>query len=164
MCSIFGVIGNYSNIELAFNKLAHRGEDSSSYIKEDKYFFGSHRLAIESFGKEQNQPLEKGDYIALFNGEIYNYKELIKEYQLDAKDEIETILKLFLLGKNLHKLLRGMYAISIYNTKSKELWLYRDIVGKKPLYYAFINSNFYFASEIKAIESQVGFNLDKRAI
>jgi len=165
VCSIFGVIGkNLSNCQEAFNTLSHRGKDSSSFIESDNYFFGSHRLAIESFNLPHNQPLIKDNLVAIFNGEIYNYKELIKKYNLDAKDEIETILELFKKRINLHLEFRGMYAIAIYDTLNKKLYLYRDIVGKKPLYYAHIDNTFYFASEIKAITKLVGFNLDKRAI
>ena len=164
MCSIFGVIGKCDSAKEAFDSLAHRGLDSSKFIEQDGLFFGSHRLAIESFGKEQIQPLQKNGYIALFNGEIYNYKDLIKNYNLNANSEIETILELFLNGYDLLNELRGMFAIAIYNTKEKELFLFRDRVGKKPLYYLQDRDNFYFASEAKAIYKIVGFNLDKRAI
>jgi len=165
MCSIFGVIGNnLSSAKEAFDSLAHRGVDSSKYIQRDNLFIGSHRLAIESFGKEQIQPLFKNNYIATFNGEIYNYKELINKYNLEVNSEIEVILELFLAGVNLLKELRGMFAIAIYNIENGELLLFRDRVGKKPLYYLQDGDNFYFASELKAIAKIVGFNLDKRAI
>jgi len=122
-------------------------------------------LAIETFGKEQKQPIEKNGYIALFNGEIYNYKELIAEYKFNVADEIELILKLFLkFGKDFVNKLRGMFAIAIYNSVTNELWLFRDLAGKKPLYYSFKDGVFYFASELKAIEAQIGFNLNRRNI
>ncbi len=165
MCSIFGIVGEVDGKELkAFDTLAHRGVDGSRFLGNKNYFFGSHRLAIESFGKEINQPLKKDGFIALFNGEIYNYNELILEYNLDATDEIETILELFKKGYDLHDKLRGIYAIAIYKISTNELWLFRDLVGKKPIYYTFKNGKFIFSSEVKAIESLVGFNLDKRAI
>ena len=165
MCSIFGVVGaNPKGASKAFNSLSHRGKDGSKIVEAKEYFFGSHRLAIESCNLEHNQPLQIGNYIATFNGEIYNYKQLIKEYKLNAKDEIETILELFLKGLNLPELLNGMYAISIYNVVSKELYLYRDLVGKKPIYYALRDGVFYFASEVKAINYLLGFNLDKREL
>ena len=165
MCSIFGSIGkNLKEAKSAFDTLKHRGEDSSNYIQSSDFFFGSHRLAIESFNSPHNQPLKRDNLIALFNGEIYNYKELIKRFNLNAKDEIETILELFKLNKNLHSYLRGMFAIAIYDTLKKELFLYRDLAGKKPLYFAYKDSTFYFASEATAIVKQIGFNLEKRAI
>jgi asparagine synthase (glutamine-hydrolysing) len=161
MCSIFGVIGKNLDALDAFKSLSHRGKDSSLHIQNKEYFFGSHRLAIESFGYPQNQPLQRDNYIALFNGEIYNYKKLITKYNLNAKDEIETILELFLLGKDLLKTLRGMFAIAIYNIATKELYLFRDSVGKKPLYFLQEEDRFIFASEPKAIYSMVGFRLDR---
>ncbi len=159
MCSIFGAIGATKGAKEAFELLAHRGEDGSSFYEDKNIFFGSHRLAIESFSKPHNQPLQKDNLIAIFNGEIYNYKELIKSYNLDAKDEIELILELFILKKDLHKELRGMYAISIFNKVTNELWLFRDLAGKKPLYFAKDDSNFYFASELKALKAVATANI-----
>ncbi len=165
MCSIFGILGSNQERAIdAFNTLSHRGEDGSKILKGNNYFFGSHRLAIESIGENQNQPLEDGDYIAIFNGEIYNYRDLINKYKLNASDEIETILELFVAKYNLNKLLKGMYAIAIYSKSSGRLWLYRDLVGKKPLYWTIHDNNFYFASEIKAINKITNFRLDKRAL
>lgn len=166
MCSIFGVVGKRpASATEAFGLLVHRGPDSSASLQSDSYFFGSHRLSIESIGKPHNQPLKQNGHIALFNGEIYNYKELQSRYALDASDEIETILELFLrLGAAFVKELRGMFAIAIYSVHSKELWLFRDLAGKKPLYYASVNGTFYFASELKAIEAQIGFKLNKRML
>ncbi len=165
MCSIFGSIETVDNVLEAFNTLAHRGEDSSKYIQTKNYFFGSHRLSIESIGKEQNQPLQSGDYIALFNGEIYNYRELITKCNLNASDEIETILELFKIYKTgFVDMLRGMFTITIFNTATKELWLFRDLIGKKPLYWAQQENRFYFASEAKALHYLLGFNLNRRNI
>ncbi len=166
MCSIFGIIGKYKkqSAKKAFDTLSHRGLDSSKVVSDNSYFLASHRLAIESYKKEQKQPLKVGDYIALFNGEIYNYKYLINKYNLNSTDEIETILELFVKGYNLHKTLRGMYAIAIYKLSTKELWLYRDLIGKKPLYFSYDKNSFIFASEVKAIKALLGFNLEKRAI
>jgi len=131
MCSIFGAIGNIDNKESykeAFDSLAHRGVDSSAFIADKNYFFGNHRLAIESHNLPQNQPLLKGNYIALFNGEIYNYKELKNKYNLDVNDEIETILELFKKkGAEFVKELRGMFAIAIYNSESSELCLVKSL-------------------------------------
>jgi len=171
MCSIFGVVAKeelcykQSEIEDAFALLAHRGPDSSKRIVSKNYFFGAHRLAIESFGREQKQPIEKDGYIALFNGEIYNYKALIAEYKLDISDEIELILALFTkFGEAFVQRLRGMFAIAIYKQESGKLWLFHDLIGKKPLYYTFNERSFLFASEIKALQALQGSNFDKRAL
>jgi len=171
MCSIFGVISkdlqqfDSTLLQEAFESLSHRGPDSSAFLQNSNYFFGSHRLAIESFSKKHNQPLKNDNYIATFNGEIYNYKELIQTHNLKASDEIETILELFeLFGVSFVKLLRGMFAISIYSIKTGEVWLFRDFVGKKPLFFSFKDGTFAFASESRALQYLFGFNLDKRAI
>jgi len=168
MCSIFGAIGNIENEESykeAFDSLAHRGIDGSDFIKDTDYFFGNHRLAIQSYNLPQNQPLIKDNFIALFNGEIYNYKELIDSYNLNANDEIETILELFKTkGANFIHKLRGMFAIAIYAKDSNELWLFRDMVGKKPLFFTFQKQLFVFSSETTAINKLFGLNLQKRNI
>jgi asparagine synthase (glutamine-hydrolysing) len=164
MCSIFGIIGDLKGAKEAFSTLAHRGRDSYKIIQKENIFFASHRLAIESFTQEQKQPLEDEHFIITFNGEIYNYRFLIRKYSLKSNSEIEVILELFKRGYNLLEVLRGMFAIAIFNKKTKELLLIRDRVGKKPLYYAIKNNNIYFASEPKALYKLVGFHLDKRAI
>ena len=171
MCSIFGISAKEElrypqcEIEEAFELLAHRGRDSTKKLTAKNYFFGSHRLTIESAGNEQIQPLLRGGYIALFNGEIYNYKDLIKTFHLEANSEIETILELFLrLGKEFVYRLRGMFAIAIYSIASDELWLFRDLIGKKPLYYAHQEGHFYFASELKSLQALIGSSFDKRAL
>ncbi len=171
MCSIFGIIAKEKlcyqqcDIKEAFALLAHRGQDSSKSVSGVNYFFGSHRLAIESVGNLQQQPLQRGEYIALFNGEIYNYKELISHYNLEANSEIETILELFLkLGEEFISELRGMFAIAIYSITSGKVWLFRDLVGKKPLYYAKQEGHFYFASELKSLHALLGGSFDKRAL
>ncbi|HHH20473.1 MAG TPA: asparagine synthase (glutamine-hydrolyzing), partial [Nitratifractor sp.] len=116
-------------------------------------------------GKPQNQPLQKGGYALLFNGEIYNYRELIVSYSLDAYDEAEVLLALFMeVGSSFVERVRGMFAIAIYNVQTKELWLFRDLLGKKPLYYRICGKSFLFASELKSLEALCGFGLDKRAL
>ncbi len=171
MCSIFGISAKEElrypqcEIEEAFNLLAHRGRDSTNKLTAKNYFFGSHRLAIESAGSKQIQPLVRAGYIALFNGEIYNYKDLIKTFGLEANSEIETILELFLkFGVAFVSKLRGMFAIAIYSIESGEVWLFRDLIGKKPLYYALQEGHFCFASELKAIQALFGSHFDKRAL
>ncbi len=171
MCSIFGVVKKEqlnctdAQIAQAFEALAHRGPNSSKTLTSKEYFFGSHRLSITTVNQEQKQPLCRGEYIALFNGEIYNYKELIAKYQLNASDETEVILELFSrFGSSFVSKLRGMFAIAIYNTTAQELWLFRDLFGKKPLYYTQCRGSIIFASELKAIEALCGFSFDKRAL
>jgi asparagine synthase (glutamine-hydrolysing) len=163
MCAIFGIIGSYDeNIAKDdFMALAHRGEDDSAFISNEKYFFGIHRLAITSFGKEIDQPFMDGKYIVVFNGEIYNYKELALRLGIDASSEAKVILESYKFwGDSFVEYINGMYAIAIYD--GNELKLFRDNVGKKPLFYSVKKDAFWFASEIKALG--YGSKIDTKAI
>ncbi len=163
MCAIFGIIGSYdeSIAKDDFMTLAHRGEDDSAFISNEKYFFGIHRLAITSLGKDIDQPFVDGKYIVVFNGEIYNYKELAIALGTDAASEANVILESYKFwGDSFIEHINGMYAIAIYD--GNVLKLFRDNVGKKPLFYSVKKDAFWFASEIKALDS--GSKIDKKAI
>lgn len=162
MCGIAGIVGNNHNIkqELEFiNKsIIHRGPDDKGFYYDRKYSLGltSTRLSIIGL-KEGSQPKISKDKkaIVFFNGEIFNYKELIKKY-LKKKDKIksdtEVILELYLkFGISFLKKLNGMFAISIYDKKKKLLYLIKDRFGIKPLYYSTINKKIIFSSEINSI-------------
>ena len=163
MCAIFGVVGSY-DINIAknsFEMLAHRGEDDSAFVANESYFFGIHRLAITSLGEDIDQPLIDGKHIVVFNGEIYNYKELALALGTDASSEAKVILESYKFwGDSFVEHINGMYAIAIYD--GNVLKLFRDNVGKKPLFYSAKKDAFWFASEIKALE--YGSKIDKKAI
>jgi asparagine synthase (glutamine-hydrolysing) len=147
VCAIFGIIGKYDleKVRNALNLMEHRGKDFQKIAEFDKGVFGFNRLAIENIDKNL-QPLKIGNKVFVFNGEIYNYKDLIKKYALNAKTEIEVIAKLWdRFGIQFVKLLDGMFAIALFD---KKLYLFRDEFGKKPLYFT---KSGIFASEIKAI-------------
>ena len=163
MCAIFGIIGSYdeSIAKDDFMTLAHRGEDDSAFISNEKYFFGIHRLAITSLGKDIDQPFVDGKYIVVFNGEIYNYKELARTLGIDKSSEVKVVLESYKIwGDSFVEHINGMYAIAIYD--GNVLKLFRDNVGKKPLFYSVKKDAFWFASEIKALDS--GSKIDKKAI
>ena len=139
MCAILGAYGvdRVRFIE-ALNLTKHRGDDGSSVIEFDGYLFGFNHLAIEDFS--DSQPLFRDNIAIVFNGEIYNYKEF-------ANSEIEAIFYLYKkYGVEFVKKLDGMFAIAIYD---KKLYLFRDIFGKKPLYFT---KTGIFSSEIKSIK------------
>ncbi len=163
MCAIFGIVGNYE-IKMAknsFEMLAHRGGDDSTFVANESYFFGIHRLAITSLGEDIDQPFIDGKYIVVFNGEIYNYKELALTLGIDASSEAKVILESYKFwGDSFVEHINGMYAIAIYDGNA--LKLFRDNVGKKPLFYSAKKDAFWFASEIKALEH--GSKIDKKAI
>ncbi|NIA10664.1 MAG: asparagine synthase (glutamine-hydrolyzing), partial [Nitrospiraceae bacterium] len=146
MCAIFGMVnGNIDKIRFSLDLMKHRGMDFQNIENINDIYFGFNRLAIENIDQDM-QPLKKNDILAVFNGEIYNYKNLIKEYNLNAFTEIEVITELWKkFGVLSIKKLEGMFAIAIFD---KKLYLFRDEFGKKPLYFT---KSGIFASEIKAI-------------
>ncbi|GAX88025.1 asparagine synthase (glutamine-hydrolysing) [Lebetimonas natsushimae] len=147
MCAIFGIIGKYDlkKVRYVLDLMIHRGSDYQNIVEFKDGVFGFNRLAIENIDKNL-QPLKIGNRVFVFNGEIYNYKDLIKQYNLNVKTEIEVIAGLWeRLGVDFVKKLDGMFAIAIFD---KKLYLFRDEFGKKPLYFT---KSGIFASEIKAI-------------
>ena len=146
MCAIFGICEvNHEKVKKALDLMLHRGIDYQGIKDNSKASFGFNRLAIENIDIN-SQPLLKNDILVTFNGEIYNYKNLIKEYNLNAKTEVEVIFELWQkFGVEFVKKLDGMFAIAIFD---KKLYLFRDEFGKKPLYFT---KNGIFSSEIKAI-------------
>jgi asparagine synthase (glutamine-hydrolysing) len=160
LCAIFGVIGKYNvnKVTLSLNLMIHRGKELQNIVEFDEGIFGFNRLAIENI-KKAKQPLIEGKKVFVFNGEIYNYKKLIKKYDLNATTEIEVIAKMWeKKGVDFVKELDGMFAIAIFD---KKLYLFRDIFGKKPLYFT---KSGIFASEIKAILPFVEKKLNFKAL
>jgi len=147
LCAILGILGNIdeNKFKYALDLMKHRGIDAQKIIKTPFGVFGFNRLAIEN--TEINvQPYYKNGVLVMFNGEIYNYKELIKAYSLNVRTEAEVLYELWMrFGVDFIKKLDGMFAIAIYD---KKLYLFRDEFGKKPLYWA---KEGVFASEIKSI-------------
>ncbi len=155
MCAIFGIIGRYDSKKArnALALLAHRGPDYCGIEKQERLFFAHQRLSILDTHHRANQPLCYKNVLVSFNGEIYNYKELRNSLELDFQPhgDAEVILALYLrYGEEFVKHLRGMFAIAIYD--SGKLLLYRDRLGKKPVFYTQTKDAFIFASELKAIK------------
>jgi len=144
--------------------LIHRGpDDAGEYIRpiDEKgpfVFFGHRRLSIIDLSGG-HQPLSNEDETVwvVFNGEIYNFKELREElkgrgHQFRTHSDTEVIAHAYEEYKeDCFQYFNGMFAIGIWDEKEKRLVLARDRLGKKPLYYSFINGTFLFASELKAI-------------
>ena len=166
MCGIFGILpNNETNIDLKkicnfVNQIQiHRGPDSSGYFI-DKYIALSHtRLSIIDIEKG-NQPMtdSRSGLTIVFNGEIVNYKNLKKilneQYQSYITDhsDTEVILKLYELYEDkCVEYLQGMFSFAIWDSNKKKLFIGRDHLGIKPLYYCDTNYGFIFASEIKTI-------------
>jgi len=165
MCAIFGIVGEYEPGEVreAFARLSHRGPDDSRLLLQREGAFGVHRLAIESAGEAMAQPLEDDGARLLFNGEIYNYRELGHELGLSGADEAQVLLAAWRRwGEGFVERLRGMYALAIYDRKRNRLQLWRDPAGKKPLFYVRTERFFAFASEAKALYTLKPLVLERR--
>ena len=163
MCGIIGLVSaDLSSVKKANVCQNHRGPDGSGiYINEDdKIGLGHTRLSIIDTTKSGHQPMfsNGNDVVITFNGEIYNYKKLkenlVKEgFSFNSSSDTEVLLKLYLLyGKEFLSHIDGIFALGIWDNRTKELIIARDAIGVKPLYYTFDeNGIFGFASEIKAL-------------
>jgi asparagine synthase (glutamine-hydrolysing) len=165
MCGICGKI-NLSNelIDEGLLKkmtfcLSHRGPDDEGVFIKRNVGFGHRRLSIIDLSPHARQPMsnEDGTIWIVYNGEIYNFPELredlIKKGHLfRSRSDTETVLHLYEeFGVECLKYLRGMFAFAIWDETDQSLFLVRDRIGKKPLYYWHSSGTFSFASEIKSI-------------
>lgn len=141
--------------------LAHRGPDADGiYIDQQTGLgLGHRRLSIIDLSAAANQPIydSTGRYVMVYNGEVYNYQELhqkyIPYYHPRTSSDSEIILQLFIeLGLSFVNQLNGMFAMAIYDAEEKWLYIFRDRLGVKPLFYIQKNGYLAFASEIKALE------------
>ncbi len=180
MCGINGIF-NYNNcnigdgkalVNLMNNAIRHRGPDDNgiSAIEGDKLFFGHQRLSIIDLSSAGHQPMKNNSgYEIVFNGEIYNYHELKKylpEYPFKSDSDTEVLLALYeKYGEKCLDYLNGMFAFAIWDPKKEIIFMARDRVGKKPLYYSFQNGVFAFSSEVKALLKLpfIQTNLDEEA-
>tara|TARA_Y100001972_G_C7658189_1_gene331641 strand:- start:152 stop:1705 length:1554 start_codon:yes stop_codon:yes gene_type:complete len=162
MCGIFGILSqNEDSFNLQnLNNSNHRGPDNTCVNNSiNNIFFQFHRLSINDLSDSANQPFENDKYIWMCNGEIYNYKQLKKKYSIicNSKSDCEVIGHLIdILGiQSMSKILDGVFAISIFDKTDNTLYLIRDPIGVRPLYYYNDKSNFIFASEGKSLQSIV---------
>lgn len=165
MCGIFGIIGeeyilnNLSQIQDALSLIVHRGPDSTAMevIGNDNVLFGFHRLAIMDPSNNGNQPLNLNGYNLICNGEIYNYKKIIEEEGFEVKtgSDCEVILHLYKkygIDATIRRL-DGVFAFALYDSHKKLLYLGRDPIGVRPLFYVISDGNIGFCSEIKSLQS-----------
>ncbi|WP_304544991.1 asparagine synthase (glutamine-hydrolyzing) [Sulfurimonas microaerophilic] len=155
MCAIFGILGEYDQKQArsALALLSHRGPDFCGIVEEKNLFFAHQRLSINDTHHRSNQPLQYKNILLSFNGEIYNFQELKQELDFDFQTEgdTEVILAAYLKwGVEFVQHLRGMFAIAIRD--GENLYLFRDRLGKKPVFYMHNKEAFYFSSELKALK------------
>ena len=153
MCAVFGIIGKYEEqkAKYALSLMHHRGPDFCGVVQEKNLFFAHNLLGIMDTSTDARQPFSYQNILLSFNGEIYNFKELKSELDFEYKSggESEVLIAAYLRwGVDFVHHLRGMFAIALKDGDT--LYLFRDRLGKKPLFYH-QGESFIFASEIKAI-------------
>lgn len=162
MCGIAGYFSSNPfkkpDLHRLTKSLKHRGPDAGGVWISDNVGFGHRRLSIIDLTEGANQPMLSADgrYCIVFNGEIYNFKELKNKHNLVTKTDSDTEVFIELFAKyNLDsiRLLNGMFAAAIVDIKKNLLYLVRDRVGKKPLFYSLTNDELVFASELKAFKT-----------
>lgn len=141
--------------------LSHRGPDAEGIYNEGELFFGHLRLSILDLSQAANQPMHShcGRYVMVYNGEIYNYREIQQElsraragFAPRTTSDSESILEAFAQwGISFVDKLNGMFAIAIWDKHEKKIYLFRDRLGIKPIYYFHHKDIFAFASELKGI-------------
>jgi len=174
MCGIFGFnFEDKSLLKKGMDVLAHRGPDDSGYYTDKNISLGHRRLSIIDLSRKGHQPMsdKNGELVIIYNGEIYNFKEirekLEKKYDFKSNTDTEVILYAYKeYGVKCLDYFNGMFAFCIYDSKKKILFLARDRLGIKPLYYYFKDGKFMFASEIKAIlqDNEVKREIDYKAL
>ncbi len=164
MCGIAGIVSldrnpvNPGDLQRMCDAIAHRGPDDEGYYFEPGVGLGMRRLSIIDLDTG-HQPVhnEDGSIQVVFNGEIYNYKELRQDllkrgHSFYTDSDTETIVHLYEeYGSRVVDKLRGMFAFALWDSGRRQLLLARDRLGIKPLYYAYIRGRLIFASEVKAI-------------
>jgi asparagine synthase (glutamine-hydrolysing) len=165
MCGIFGIFGTNREcpverglLEAMGDALVHRGPDGSGFFCDGPFGMGMRRLSIIDLATG-DQPLanEDGTVWVVFNGEIYNYRELRTElaargHRFTTASDTEVLVHLYEeRGEDCVSALRGMFSFAIWDASHRSLFLARDHLGIKPLYYAQSPHGFVFGSELKAI-------------
>lgn len=161
MCGIFGYIHRepFNDGNVCLSAIQHRGPDDTRSFHNDHIFLGHTRLAIIDVS-HAIQPMTSvdGRFTLAYNGEIYNFKELRRQLehsgcQFTTDSDTEVLLQAFIqYRQNIFPKLEGMYAFAIWDNQTRELFLARDPLGIKPLYFMHSHNGFAFASEIKALK------------
>jgi len=162
MCGIAGILNKQTppskeQIKRMTDTMSHRGPDAEGFFIDGPLAFGHRRLSIIDLSQEANQPFidNSGRYAIIFNGEIYNYAEIkpqLGDYHFRTHGDTEVILAGYIKwGPGCLKYLRGMYTIAIWDKEDGSLFIARDRLGVKPLYYYQDPEQFVFASELRAV-------------
>ncbi len=172
MCGIYGSTIPYSDfiIKGKMDKIKFRGPEFTGVQRVDDVILAHNRLAIIDLDPRSNQPFTYLHLHIVFNGEIYNYKDIrneleAKNYQFRTHSDTEVICAAYLeYGQDCVKKFNGMFAFVIYDLKNKEFFGARDRFGKKPFYYLFDGENLEFASQPSQISTHHTLHVDDKAI
>ncbi len=177
MCGIAGYLRREApaaraDIEQMCRRMAHRGPDEEGVHIDGTCGIGIRRLSIIDLDTgRQPIPNERGDVWVVFNGEIYNYRELRRQledrgHRFRTRSDTEVIVHLYEdYGEECFRRLNGMFAIAVWDASRQQLALARDRFGKKPLYYGIFADGLYFASELACFQPlRLPLNLDATAL
>lgn len=173
MCGILAIISDLKISNSAFirsmKQLSKRGPDSEGVWRDNNVTLGHRRLAIIDLDDRSDQPMESdcGEFVIVFNGEIYNYKELKSKLlsqgvYFKTESDTEVILKLFLLYKeDMLQMLKGMFSLIIWDKIKHEAFVARDPYGIKPLYFSILEKGIIISSTVSSIVASGLVNLNK---
>ncbi len=167
MCGVIGIACSGRSLEAvsadrfrdAVAALKHRGPDGCGTYRDTGILFGHTRLSILDLSESGSQPMRTPDgrFAITYNGEVYNFRELARKHCLDglrSRSDTEVVLALFAkLGIDALPELNGMFAFAIYDALQRKVWLVRDRLGIKPLYYRLHRNCLIFGSEIKSLNA-----------
>ena len=174
MCGIIGTAGFKNRLQAEMMQtICHRGPDSKGSFEEEYIFLGHTRLAIQDLSENGKQPMfsPDGRYVMAFNGEIYNHQDvrdkLKDKYNFTSTSDTQTLLYGYMeFGADVLNMMNGIFAFAIYDNLKKNIFIARDQLGIKPLYYYFKDGVLLFGSEIKSFLMIPGFDrsVDYRAL
>jgi asparagine synthase (glutamine-hydrolysing) len=141
------------------DRIKHRGPDAGGHYLENGFGLGHRRLSIIDLSEQSNQPFTSADgrYVMVYNGEVYNHKEVAAELGIKTRttSDTEVIIEAFAKkGPEMVKMLNGMFVMVIYDKVENRLFIFRDRLGIKPLYYS-TKTHFLFGSELKCLVDQI---------
>ena len=163
MCGVSGIISkknivDQKNILFMNEMISHRGPDQSGYLKYKNLLLGHVRLSVLDISDKGRQPMSvNGQHWIIFNGEVYNYKEIKedlikKNYKFYSKTDTEVVLNAFIeWGTECFSKFNGDWVIAIFNKKTEEILIARDGIGCKPCYIYEDQESFVFSSEMKGL-------------
>ena len=180
MCRIVGFWdfqspSNYdprSILETMRDTMAYGGPDAAGIYQDSHLSLGHRRLSILDLSEAGNQPFVFQDHVIVFNGEVYNFEEIRLELRkkgisFQTQTDTEVILKAYLIwGPAAVERFRGMFAFAIWEKHNRKLFLFRDRIGVKPLFWYWKDGLFMFASELKAFHQHPAFDktIDQEAV